>query len=296
MSLHLHALARWRIRRLYAGGLPPRTLRALLAEVRGCPSCAGFYEQQDRLESALCLASSASAGPANSHLVLARLEPLVLEQGLDKTEPSSGWHGFRAWAWAPALAMAAVLLWISVPDTKSQLVALDPAARLAQVGMVARGAPSSPATDVGVRLLRVVPEEAVVQEAGPLSLQDVVTLVYTNFAPGMRYLAILGVQEGGRIRWYYPDYSEKTSIPVLTGVVDQPLRDGIRLSVFHSPGWLRVTALFSDRPLEKKGIEDAVRGLAARPEALHQLEPLRIDGAEVLETTFLVTIEGQGRQ
>jgi hypothetical protein len=280
---------------LYQGGLRPEVHRALLLEVRRCRSCARFYQEQDRLESALGGGlGSRSTGVRNGHLVLARLEPLVLAR-VAAPPARSPWRRIGAWIWIPAATLAA-MLWLVLPTATSQVVALDPQARLAQVGIVARGAPRAESTEVGVRLLRVVPEGGTVEPTASLSLDDVVTFVYTSLEPRMRYLAVFGIQEGGDIRWYYPGSSEQASIPIAGAVVDQPLRDGIRLSVFHRPGWLRVTAIFSTRPIDKKDLEAAVRSLASRSTALQGLESLPLDAPETLETTFMVQIGQSGQR
>jgi hypothetical protein len=285
---HSHWMTRRRMARLFTGPPAPDSHRALLAELGSCPSCAARYRRYHELEAALC---GVPAGP--SPFALERLEALAL----DAAAPPGPRRGLRAWSLASAAGVAAVAalvlalkLWPAGPEH----VALGGAPRLEDVTLTARGGPPG-ASEVGVRLLRAVAPGRVTEAAG-LSRQDVITFTYTNVRPGIRYLALFGVQEDGRVRWYYPGYGAHASIPIPGDVIDEPLGDGIRLAVHHRDGWLRVTAVFSPEPIDTRTLERAVQELAGRPEALRRLEPLGLASAAALEHSVLTAIARQSKE
>jgi len=268
MSLHVHALTRARIRRLFSTGLEPGAYRHLLRELPGCPSCAALYARLDALESALCAPGSDAPTP----FALERVQAAVLQQ-LAAPRPSA--RARWRWALAPAAVLAIALAFVVLrPPGDSERLA-------------ARGVGPSRGADVGIRLLRATP--SAIEETTTVSLDDLVTFTYTSADPSRTWLALFGVQEDGQVRWYYPGAEGSASIRVPGGRVDEALGDGIRLSVNHRPGWLRVTAVFSAQPIATRRIEEAVRALASTPPRLHDLAPLSLgDGA--LEHSLLVNV------
>jgi len=272
MSRHVHALTRWRIRRLFAEGLAPQRYRALLEDLHGCSACAALFARQSELESAICGEPSPFA--------LERVEAAVLDRlSNDPADAQSKrWRGALVAACAVALVMA---LGRVTPERQH----LGRETSLTSV--TARGELPPRSANVGIRLLRATPEK--ISESSKLSIGDVVTFTWTDVDPAARYLAILGVQQDGRVRWYYPGDEGAMSIRLERAQIDEPLGDGIRLSVRHAPGWLRVTALFSPRPIAKAEIEDAVRALGERKGALEGLAPLPM-AEGVLEHSIRVDI------
>ncbi|MGC4123063.1 MAG: hypothetical protein QM765_52540 [Myxococcales bacterium] len=265
MKLHLHWLTRRRIRRLFASGLGASAYSDLLQEVRRCPRCAALYSRLDALETTLC----APAGP--SPFALDRVQAAVLQRLSTPRPRLSSWR----WAVIPAAAsMLAVGYFVLRPPPDS--------------GLTVRGAGPRASTRVGIRLLKVT--GARLEESPSLALDDLVTFTYTNAAPGKAYLALFGVQDDGKVRWYYPGYEGTASIAVSSDRVDEPLGDGIRLRTNHAPGWLRVSAVFSSRPIARESIEEAVRSLASTPSGLHDLVPLPLAGGDLLEHSLLVNV------
>jgi hypothetical protein len=297
MTRHLHWLARWRIRRLFTGGLAPVIHRALLEEVSRCASCAEHYRRHDVLESALC-----KKGGDPSPFALERLEGMVLDaaasfragRGAEPERGSWKWRGsFPRWASIPAMLVGAVGLMVLVFRPRAnERVGLGPGARLDGVQIVARGGGERNVADVGMRVFRVAGDGDRVHETGPLSRADVITFTYTNAAPGIRYLALFGVQEDGLLRWYYPEEDGSESIPIRSDTVDEPLGDGIRLGTHHKPGWLRITAIFSSEPIAKVAIEQAVHTLLLeRPSAAKDLAPWSLTDRSGLEHSVLINLD-----
>jgi hypothetical protein len=274
MSLHVHALARWRIRRLFTAGLAPHRYRDLLDDLHGCAACASLFERQSELESALCSEPSPFA--------LERVETAVLERVAG--EPAEARSTRSLVAVASAACAIALIVAFGRPASERAHLGRD----MALASVTARGELAPRSANVGIRLLRATSK--VVSEPSHLSIGDVVTFTWTDVDPAARYLAILGVQSDGRVRWYYPD-EDATSLKLDRALVDEPLGDGIRLAVRHAPGWLRVTALFSPLPLAKAEIEASVRALRQRPGALEELVPLPLTEG-VLEHSIRVDIAG----
>lgn len=268
MSFHVHALTRARIRRLFVTGLDPAAYRNLLGELHRCPSCAALYARLERLESALC-----HPGTDPSPFALERVQAAVLArvaQGTPKV--TAPWR----WALLPVAATCALGLGLllRVPETSK------PSPELA-----ARSATPGRNANVGIRVLRAAPTS--LAEATTLSLDDLVTFTYTNADESVHHLTLFGVQEDGLVRWYYPGVGGSASLRISSDRVDEALGDGIRLSVNHRTGWLRISALFSPGPITKSEVEAAVR--AAPPGALRQLAPLNLDH-DLLEHSLLVTV------
>lgn len=286
MRRHFHALTRWQIRRLFVKGLSPPRHRALLRELRGCAECDAVFRQYHAAEAHLC---STQNGP--SPLAAERMASVVF--GALPAAPETGREGGGRWVLAPAVALAcaaSLLVAFVALRSPSSHVALDRADQL-----VARGGSSTPAADVGFRVLRVGKTTDPVEDGQQLALADVVTFTYTSLRPEMRYLALFGIQGGGIVRWYYPGYDDSRSISIQTDRLDEPLGDGIRLSKRHSPGRLRVFAVFLPRAIEKAEIEEAVQRLAAQPSTVSGLKPLPLEirGA-VVSSICVELVESNG--
>jgi hypothetical protein len=151
--------------------------------------------------------------------------------------------------------------------------------------------PGEPAVaNVGIRVLRVTPRAGIEESARGLRLSDVITFTVTNRSERLRYLTLFGIQPGGAIRRYYPGYRGHRSIELGHSLIDEPLGDGIVLSVYHQPGPLRIVALFSADPLELEQVERAVDLLSS---ALADLSPVLGNRPDVLEHSVLVEIEAR---
>jgi hypothetical protein len=291
MSLHFHSWTRWQIHRLFAGGLPPSRNRALLRQVCACPECSAVFRRYHASEAMLC----AEQGEPN-RLAAERMAAAVFgSMPAQKAETTSSRGALGLMAPAVALACAALVVFAGrSAQHLSQRVPVGRDSRLAPASVMARGQGAAPNSEVGFRLLRLLPREAKVDETPALALSDVVTFTYTNLGEGTRYLALLGIQEDGAVRWYYPGPESSQSIPIEMDRVDEPLNDGIRLSVFHSAGWMRVTAIFSKQPIEKATVERAVRDLASRAGALEGLEPLPLSVTGSIEDSIRVELAPAG--
>ncbi len=252
MRTHLHSWTRWQIDRLFAGGLSPTRHRALLREVCACPSCSAVFSRYHAFEAMLC-----GALEEPSRLAVERMASAVFGATPAEVRAKPGRWAPRFLAPAAALACAAMVILVSrAPGPVSHRVPIGEGSRLAPAEIVARGpgaAFNAKTAETGFRLLRVVPREAKVDEGSELLVSDVVTFTYTNLRKGMRYLALLGIQEGGTVRWYYPGPESDRSILIEPERVDEPLNDGIRLSIFHRAGWLRVAAILLEGACRQGG-------------------------------------------
>lgn len=280
MTRHLHAIEHWRLERLFTRGGGPGQLRAAQRSAARCPECAARYRHLWRAEAALC-----GDPEAPSPFALDRVEAAVLA----RCAPPADQADRARWTWAAGAAalaaVAALALFVRGPSEREPV---GPSARLHPVALAARGAPGASHPEVGIRLFRVAEGSDQVRESRSLRLSDVFTATYTNAHLGRGYAAIFGVQQDGRLRWYYPAEPAGGGIALREDVVDEPLGDGIRLSVRHGAGWLRVSALFSASPLDPGEVERAVTDLARRPGALSGLEPLSLPSA--VEHSMLLEI------
>ena len=182
--------------------------------------------------------------------------------------------------WIPALAGAAVvtviaiifsIIWPGKPS--NDRIALSSQTSLIDIEYAVKGfIQGEPGT--GIRLFKVVAKGTRVKESSALMLDDIITFSYTRVAKGIGYLALIGLQQDGRLLWYYPDYSEVQSTAIKGDNVDEPLHDGIDLSVNHRPGWLRIVALFSEHPLTKQLIEQRLAQLTEKQTNIKEKTPL----------------------
>jgi hypothetical protein len=294
MRPHLHWLVRRRIHRLFTLA-PAGHCRALLREVAGCRACARLYDQYQTFEAALC-GTGGSGAP--SGFAVERIEQAVR----DGVSGAKRGPARRRKVWLPAgistaalIAAAVVLLVWPRFSGRDDHVAVPVAARLVDVGLVARG--GTPQTsEVGIRVFRVAgqadqPARPRVAEVDALALDDVITFTYTIARADIRYAVLFGVQADGAIRWYYPGYGGQASVPLHGDKVDEPLGDGIKLRVHHKPGWLRITAIFSAQPIAVEVVSRSLEmSMASRPESLQEVAPLPIPGAETLQHAILTHI------
>jgi hypothetical protein len=285
MSTNVTPLRHERERRLIAqsfgGGLSASRWRQLKGHLDDCDSCRALYEQHQRLERMLCHGDEAAVDRPTV-FQLERNEAVILAGVASGEAPPR-----RLPAWAAVIPVivataAAALLMIGAP-MESDRVPLAGGARFADVELrdqlQARGGRYAE-SPVGVRLFRVVEakrsgevvEAAAGRGSSALAIDDIITFSYTSAtdaATPHRYLTLVGVQSDG-LRWYYPGYGddEQQSVGIESGVVDEPLGDGIRLSVHHRPGALRIYALFSPEPLAKQAVARELEALGATKETV----------------------------
>ena len=292
-----HSRARRLIARAFERGTAVGTLATLRPHLDDCPACANLYRRYLHLESALC-------GPEQEVSVFSIERVRAGLAGRVQLVPETRSTTVRLSSWLAPLAAAAALtlVWLALPvDAVDDRVSLPEGVSLAPVGFAAKGAGRTDSSDVGVRMFRVDRPgamRAAVTEAGepvvatgrsPLHLSDTITFTYTNYVSDIRYLALFGIQPNGKVRWYFPGYGEKMSAVIATERVDEPLERGFRLSVNHTPGPLRVVAVFSKQAIGRRAIETAAGSLVnADLETLARF-PLEIEGA--LQHSFLVRVQ-----
>jgi len=280
VTLHLHWMTRRRIRLLFEGSLGASRHRSLLAEVASCRACGDHYRRHAELEAVLCHASETQPTP----FALDRVEALVLDAVLPEPQQWAWKRWLPVFGLVPALAL---LLFLVVREPASDRVEIPAHARLTPVELTVRGPKPGPESLIGIRVFRVGPQS--VTESPGLSLADTVTFTCSNAGPEPRYFALFGVQADGRVRWYYPA-DDQAPLRLEGDRVDEPLGEGFRLSVRHQPGWLRVTAVFSEAPLSRATLERAAAQLAAHPEAAYALSPLPMVDPPVLEHSVRLDI------
>lgn len=291
----LHFMTRRKIRRLFTGKLPPTERADVLKAVAGCPACAEYYNKHQALESAL----SGTDEPFTVFSIERTKEALFAT--LDKKALSKGgFYGLRGVLAPTAVATVAALLAFVIllpagpaPDRTS----MPSSAVVSPVTLVARGSfPKKADSDVGIRLFRVSDDGKSVTEGGDLSIDDIITFTYTHAnEPGGR-LALFGIQETGELRWYYPGYKEKMSIAIEGDKVDEPLKDGIALHVNHRPGWLRITALFTQNPLSAEEIEASTAVLRKDPKRIRALTPITLEKSSTPPLQYSVMVNIGGRR
>ena len=167
------------------------------------------------------------------------------------------------WSAVGAAAMAAggamVLLLLTLPPHADHRTPIPEHAGLAPVPVLAaKGHPADDIADIGIRVFQVARSGDRVEEKNEVTPDDILTFTYTFAKPHDGYLALFGVQKSGAVRWYYPDYGEEKSIEIKGDRVDEPLGDGIDLSVNHVPGWLCIVAVFSEHPIDVETVENGI--------------------------------------
>jgi hypothetical protein len=200
------------------------------------------------------------------------------------------WSG----AVAGALALAALLV-VSIPTgPSSHRVALSNIDTAALQELVPRGASRPGVSYVGIRVFQVMSKKVGFRETPGVDIDDVITFTYTYTKGEAGYLMVFGLQEAALPLWYYPDYGDERSIPIRGDRVDEPLGDGIVLSVNHKAGRLRIVSLFSEMPIHREAVEAAVERLRQGGRLLDENAPLALDdgGKEAIEYSIVLRIGG----
>lgn len=84
-------------------------------------------------------------------------------------------------------------------------------------------------------------------------------LGYRNRDPELAYAAFFGVDRSGDIYWYGPSPAVPKPVPVESSRETMPVGETIRLSVNHSPGPVRVHAVFTSEPVDHTALKRRLR-------------------------------------
>ncbi|MBN1962476.1 MAG: hypothetical protein JW841_16195 [Deltaproteobacteria bacterium] len=293
MKWHFHALAEHRMRRLFTANLSAKLYRRVLADTANCIKCGYKYQRYLQLEASICQNQTSA-----NNFRLERVATLVLTNKNTEKHPLFTIKHFNvAKIWPKtiltgfALAAAAILFLVLSPYLFSERIHLADNVKLSPIEFVARGfGAQSNLANIGIRVFRVDAESNKISEDHSLSVTDTITFTYTNTSKKPRYLSLFGMQKSGKIFWYYPEASGKKSIALANDVVDEPLADGFRLNIRHKPGWLRITGVFSNEPLDLTDIEDSVKIIAQNPEQCRKLAPLTLDSLHNDEYSVLINL------
>jgi hypothetical protein len=296
MRLHIHRAERRRIDRWFEADLDSSGREFMLAALNACPKCAAYYRELQMLESSLC-----GADEPYTHFSIERINKALWTAQIapNRSTKELMTPRFRlVFAPAAAIVTAAFVLFLLYPTVPpSDRIDIPSKGAVSPVTLVARGAfPQKAESDVGIRLFRAVEGGAAVAEGKDLSINDIVTFTYTQAnQPGGQFM-LFGIQDTGEVRWYYPSYGETSSIAVNGDKVDEPLKDGILLRVNHMPGRLRVTALFSKRPVATSDVEAAVAAMRQNPGQIMNLSPIPLakDSTPSIQYSVIVQI-GEGK-
>lgn len=289
---HSHRLTRIRLRRLFVQGTCPAARRRIIADAAGCPECRDLMRRYYRSEGAL-----SGLEPVAAPAALDRMAEAIFDTVLPAAKPKQHWYlKLKYWAAFATLTTAIVLFWIVGVGIKDRAHRIS----LTDIGphhieeLTPRGSYAD-SSDFGIRVFSISRTSRNVSENPRLTLNDIMTFSYTRAAPGRGYLALFGIQSGGKPIWYYPDYGDQESVEVQGNRIDEPLGDGFDLRPHHQEGALLIVALFSEAPIATSSIETIVaeqnkKGMrldAMARYSWHKLHPSITTHAVVLE------LEGQ---
>ncbi|MBX3234088.1 MAG: zf-HC2 domain-containing protein [Labilithrix sp.] len=218
----------------FAGTIAPREERRMRAHLDGCDTCRARYRKRQ---------------------ILGQIDPqaLVAEErvarGLGLRRPRVS----KLPLVAAALAFAALLFFVVRPAPKDD-------------GFTARGsvtgttAPSTPASTSTIAVYRANADSgAVVLASGPIGAGDELAFSYDN-ASDKAYLMIFGVDDGGRVYWFYPAWTSETDNPMSIAIEPgkrKELPDAVRHPIMGER--LTIHGLFLDTPQTVRDVEAALR-------------------------------------
>jgi hypothetical protein len=247
---------------LFVDGRPPSRAAELFGHLAACTSCAQTYARYAALEGRLCADDEAAA-----RLVIERAGRVLMARraaSRPRQAPTWVWRSAMGLALVTAAAAAVILAPGALRSDRVRLASATNAVLVAgSEELTARGGKDQGASEVGIRVFRLANDGAAVQEKRTLSTADTLAFSYTSMPRELQHLTLFGLQANGAVRWYYPTYGAAESTRVQTGVVDEPLPDGIALSVNHTPGALRIVAIFSPTSLAPRAVERALVGSGA---------------------------------
>lgn len=120
-------------------------------------------------------------------------------------------------------------------------------------------------------------------------------LAYENPSSRFEYAAFFGIDADGNRYWYGPSPAAEGPVSIETrteGVV--PVGETIRLEVNHSPGTVRVFALFADRPVDYERLSSWLDD--ARTAALFEGAAWEVEEAEVQTNRATLKIEEETKR
>jgi hypothetical protein len=257
------------------GELPPAKWQGLREHLRGCDGCRERYNRVVLAERMLNGGPAALGSPSPAEL--ARIGASLFAE-----EKRSVWARAAAWLaptprWTAAATLAlAVLL---VPFVVLRRPSLRPADEFQ-----ARGT-GAPATSMerrgGLRAFCIEGDQVrALDERGRCSMSANLKLTVSN--PGrFQRVFVVGVDGERSVKWYAPHPPERESVTAPEGI-DAPVGGAVRLGVNHSPGPVRIYALFSDAPVRADEIEAAA--------AKGTLDKLPLGRADVQATSLVVEV------
>jgi hypothetical protein len=241
------------VNRHFAGSIAPAAERAMREHLPGCDACRALYHR---------------------HLVLAELDP---DRALPADERIARGLGLRharrsstVVAFAVATAAAAAIALISMRAS--------PRAD----GFTARGHVDLSANmSSRVFVYDVRQGEAPGPAGDSLKAGDELAFAYVNGA-AKGWLAIFGVDESGRVYWFYPAWTDDSSNPVAVPIAKDSERHELPEAIRQrfSGTHVQIRSLFLDAPLSVREIEALVQ--------TQRGGPLSIPGA-VEDSRSLVT-------
>ncbi len=292
METHRHRSTERRIDALFTAGLSPAKRTRLLAEVEGCDACAGYYGRYQLLEDVLTGTAEGVSPFVRERVLEGALAATSAENPGTVTVHWGRWSTIGATAVAAAGVVILLLLPLD-PHLSSRTPLPENTGLVPAPVLAAKGYPADATADIGIRVFQVAKSGNRVDEKSAVALEDILTFTYTFATPHDGYLALFGFQETGEVHWYYPDYEEGKSIRIKGDKVDEPLGDGFDLSVNHTPGWLRIVAIFSDQPIDVAAVESGVDELRRGGDGaeLSNVFPLEKFGATRLQYSVIMEIE-----
>ena len=285
---HDHRRCERRIARWFTVGLHGKEMSKLFEQLERCPTCADLYARYQELEGALFHTPHPSSPGA-----VDRVANAIFTHPRRLREPRRSPWPRLAGAFVGVLLCAILIVSILRGGPSPHRVSLsdaDPA--LAEV--MPRGASRAGVSYVGIRAFTVTSEGVGFKDTRGVGIDNILTFTYTYTKGARGYLMMLGLQEETEPLWYYPDYGEEMSIPIRGDRVDEPLGDGIDLSVNHRPGLLRVVSLFSTAPIHRDRVLESVERLRRSGWLLDETSKLALDdsGIEAVEYSIVFRIGG----
>jgi hypothetical protein len=220
----------------------PALWEETLAHVKNCEACRRFYDRLHQAEDLLCAESDVNR-PADERLLSTILPG---ETTKDQT----------IWLRHTSLIAAAAVLLIVVLGTYWYLLADS-------CDFVVRGDSQKPALEAPrLRALCLLPEQSgqlqakslpraqSSKEAAGCPLEGILKFVVTNPDDDNRYLLVIGQNQAGELRYYFPSPKEVKSYAIATSKTEQNFGEGVRLQINHQPEKVRIYALFSQEALE----------------------------------------------
>ena len=286
---HSHRQIEKQIARLFTVGLSGRKTRYLWRSLARCPHCATVYEQYASAERAL----TGSPSPISIFSIERTRNAVFQVHRKTDGKKRAVWVKWSA-AFAAVAGLMAYILTSLYSGPASHRVAIPINHSQRSWELTPRGISRSAPSYVGFRVFAIAPANESVLEKSTLSLDDLITFTFTYAQKRDGYLMLFGLQSQSETPiWYYPDLGEKQSIAIRGDRVDEPLNDGIALSVNHHVGELRIVSLFSDKPIPVEAVEKAVRALRDSGDLMNVNATLPLDRTRisVIEYSTLLYVQ-----